>query len=77
MGKFKTQIDAPLSSKNRSSNLEGSEVSLLGLTIYKLTDQVEGVIALAGSVESEEYCDEDVVGWHILVPILGSVGELL
>ena len=60
---FKTQIDAPLSSKNRSSKLEGGEVSSLGLKIYKLTNQVEGVIALASSVGSEENCEAEVVGW--------------
>ena len=65
MGKFKTQIDAPLSSKNRSSNLKGSEVYSLGLKIYKLTNQVEGLIALACSVESEEFRGAEVVGSYI------------
>ena len=50
VGKFKTQMDAPLSSRNKSSSLEGIEVSSLGLKMYKLTNQVEGVIALACSV---------------------------
>ena len=54
VGKFKTQMDAPLSRRNKSSILEGIEVSSLGLKIYKLTNQVEGVIALACSVEVEE-----------------------
>ena len=39
----------------------------MGLKIDKFTYQVEGVIALACSVESEEYCDEEVVGWYILI----------
>ena len=54
VGKFKTQMDAPLSSKNNSSNLEGIEVSSLGLKRNELTNQVEGVRALACSVEVEE-----------------------
>ena len=54
VGKFKTQMDAPLSSKNNSSNLEGIEVSSLGLKRNKLTNQVEGVRALSCSVEVEE-----------------------
>ena len=47
-------MDAPLSSKNNKSNLEGIEVSSLGLKMNKLTNQVEGVRALACSVEVEE-----------------------
>ena len=39
VGKLKTQMDAPLSSKNNSSNLEGIEVSSLGLKRNKLTNQ--------------------------------------
>ena len=62
VGKFKTQMDAPLSSRNKSSNLEGMEVSSLGLEIYKLTNQVEGVIALACSVEVKENWDEEILG---------------
>ena len=63
MGKFKTHIDAPLSSTNRSSNLEGSEVSSVGLKLYKITNQVQGVIALAfNSVVNEEFCEAEVVG---------------
>ena len=48
----------------------------MGLKVYKSTNQVEGVIAVACSVESEEYCDERVVGWYILISNLGSVGGL-
>ena len=62
MGKFKTHIDAPLSSTNRSSNLEGSEVSSVGLKLHKITNQVQGVIALACSVVNEEFCEAEVVG---------------
>ena len=54
VGRFKTQMDAPLSSKNRSPNLEGIEVSSVYLKMNKLTNQVEGVIALACSVVVEE-----------------------
>ena len=62
VGKFKTQIDAPLSSKNKSSNLEAIEVSWEGLKMYKLTNQVEGVIALACSGGVEEGWDNGSVG---------------
>ena len=62
VGKLKTQMDAPLSSKNKSSNLEGIEVSSLSLKMYKLTNQVEGVIALACSVEVEEGWDNGGLG---------------
>ena len=62
VGKFKTQMDAPLSRRNKSSNLEGIEVSSLGLKIYRLTNQVEGVIALACSEEVEEDWGEEILG---------------
>ena len=66
VGKFKTQMDAPphkwISRRNKSSNLEGIEVSSLGLKIYKLTNQVECVIALACSVEVEEDWGEEILG---------------
>ena len=62
MGRFKTQIDDPLSTKNNSSSLEGIEVSWEGLKMYKLTNQMEGVIALACSGEVEECWDNGSVG---------------
>ena len=40
-------MEEPLSSGNKISNLEGKEVSSGGLKMYRLTNQVEGVFALA------------------------------
>ena len=61
----------------KSSNFEWSEVSSLPLKMYKLTNQVEDVIALACSVESEDFCEAEVVGLFILISNLGSAERLL
>ena len=45
-----------------------------GLKSYRLTNQAEGVMAFAWSLEIVEYCEEEVVfGWYILIPNLCSV----
>ena len=77
VGKFKTQMDAPLSSKNNSSNLEGIEVSSLGLKRNKLTNQVEGVRALACSVEVEKDWGNGGLGWYMFISKWVCEGELL
>ena len=41
VGSFRTQIEAP------NSSLDGRKLSSGGLKLYRLTNQVEGVIALA------------------------------
>ena len=74
MGKFKTQIVAPLSSRIKNSILEGKEVSSGGLKIYRLTNQVEGVKAFLWSLEIIEYCEEvEVFGWYSVISSLGSM----
>ena len=39
-------MEAPLSSRNNISSIDGEEVSSSGLKMYELTKQVDGVIAL-------------------------------
>ena len=47
VGSIKTQIEAPLSKRNRSPSSEDNGVSLGVVKTFRLTNQVEGVIALA------------------------------
>ena len=52
-------MQAPLSSRNKNSNLEGKEASSGDLKIYRTRNNVEGVIALARIVERVENCDQE------------------
>ena len=61
MGRLKTQMEAPLSSRNKISSLDGKGVSSGGLKMYKLTNQVEGIIALVWLFERVEDFEKDEV----------------
>ena len=59
--RFKTQMEARLSSRNKIPSLDCKEVSSSGLKMSKVTSQVEGVIALAWLSVKVEDCEEDEV----------------
>ena len=78
MGTLKTQMGKPLSSRNRSSKLEGREVSSSGLKKYRLINQVVVMIALARSFGRVEDCEQgEIFGWYKLTSNLDSEGEVL
>ena len=52
-------MEALLSSRNKTSNSEVKEVSRGGL--YRLTNQVEGIIAFARLFERVENCEQEEV----------------
>ena len=61
VGNFKTQMEAPLSSRNKVSSLDGKEVCSGGLKIHRLTNQEERVIARSLLIERVEYCEQEEV----------------
>ena len=76
MAKFKTQMEAPLASKNKSSSLQGKELASGSLKTYRLTNQVEVLMAIEWIFERVEVWElDEVFGWNIKTSNSGSVKE--